>query len=139
MDFKLLVTTFGAIFLAELGDKTNLATLTLAAGAHSKWAVFVGASLALVLTSALGVLLGGELTRFVSPLWLKRGAGLIFVLLGLFYLFGSEAGVEASAREGSGSGETQVEAGALAGEDFALNTPRGEAGADSAEAKSSRS
>jgi putative Ca2+/H+ antiporter (TMEM165/GDT1 family) len=89
MDWKLLGSTFAAVFIAELGDKTQLATLTLAGagGAAARWTVFCGAALALVATSALAVL-GGELvTRFVSPAWLRRIAGVVFVALGALYLF----------------------------------------------------
>jgi putative Ca2+/H+ antiporter (TMEM165/GDT1 family) len=89
MDWKLLGSTFVAVFIAELGDKTQLATLSLAAGsgAGTRWIVFCGAALALIATSALAVL-GGELVaRFVSPLWLHRIAGVVFVALGALYLF----------------------------------------------------
>jgi putative Ca2+/H+ antiporter (TMEM165/GDT1 family) len=88
MDWKLLVSTFGAIFVAELGDKTQLATLSLSSGsgAGSRWTIFAGAALALVCTSALGVL-GGELVaKFVSPVWIRRIAGVVFVLMGLHFL-----------------------------------------------------
>lgn len=88
MDWKLLVTTFGAIFLAELGDKTQLATLTLSAGASSKWAVFLGSALALIATSAIAVLVGGALSRIVPEEWIRRIAGGVFILLGVVYVFG---------------------------------------------------
>ncbi|MCA9600067.1 MAG: TMEM165/GDT1 family protein [Myxococcales bacterium] len=86
MDLKLLASTFAAVFLAELGDKTQLATLTLAAGSKSRLAVFVGSALALTATSAIAVLAGDALTRVVSPLWLRRIAGVAFLLLGALYL-----------------------------------------------------
>jgi len=88
MDWQLLMSTFVAIFVAELGDKTQLATLSLAAGGSSRWVVFAGAALALVCTSAIGVLAGGAVTRVVPPIWLRRGAGIVFVVLGLLFLFG---------------------------------------------------
>ncbi|GMV41652.1 MAG: hypothetical protein AMXMBFR64_33680 [Myxococcales bacterium] len=88
MDWKLLITTFGAIFLAELGDKTQLATLTLSAGATSKWAVFVGSALALIATSAIAVLVGGSLGKVVPEEWLRRIAGGVFIVLGVMYVFG---------------------------------------------------
>ncbi len=87
MDVKLLASTFVAVFLAELGDKTQLATLTLAAGSSSRLSVFAGAALALVATSAIAVLVGDAATRVVSPIWLRRGAGVAFLLLGALYLF----------------------------------------------------
>ena len=72
MDWKTLASTFGAVFVAELGDKTQLATMSMAAGARVKWAVFVGAALALVATSAIAVLAGSAVTRVVPTPWLRR-------------------------------------------------------------------
>lgn len=88
MDWRLIASTFLAIFLAELGDKTQLAVLGLAAAGKSKWHVFVGAAAALVLASAIAVVLGAAVHRLLPEWWLKRGAGAIFVLLGLLYLSG---------------------------------------------------
>ncbi|MEE9403101.1 MAG: TMEM165/GDT1 family protein, partial [Desulfobacteria bacterium] len=65
MDFKVLLTTFGMIFLAELGDKTQLATLCFAADSKSPLAVFLGSAGALVLTSLLAVALGSFMCRLV--------------------------------------------------------------------------
>jgi putative Ca2+/H+ antiporter (TMEM165/GDT1 family) len=86
MDWKLLASTFAAVFIAELGDKTQLATLTLAASG-SRWTVFLGSALALVASSLVAVLAGEAVTRVVPPIWIKRGAGLIFVVMGAFFLF----------------------------------------------------
>ena len=86
MDWKLLASTFAAIFLAEIGDKTQLATLSLASGGHSRWVVFLGASLALVATTAVAVVAGEALTRVIPPIWLRRAAGLTFVVLGIAFL-----------------------------------------------------
>lgn len=91
MDWKLLGSTFAAVFLAELGDKTQLATMALASGGRSRWAVFLGAALALVATSALAVLAGDFVARYVSPLWLRRAAGVLFLVLGALFLLRSEA------------------------------------------------
>ena len=92
MDWKLFASTFAAIFLAEIGDKTQLATLSFAAGGSSRWVVFAASSLALVTTSALAVLAGEALGRAVPAVWLKRGAGALFIVLGLLFLLGSESG-----------------------------------------------
>jgi putative Ca2+/H+ antiporter (TMEM165/GDT1 family) len=89
MDLKLIGTTFLAVFLAELGDKTQLATLTFAASGQSRWAVFIGSATALVATSAIAVLAGEALTRVVSPLLLKRLAGVAFVVIGAWVLWSS--------------------------------------------------
>jgi Ca2+/H+ antiporter, TMEM165/GDT1 family len=86
MDWKLFASTFGAIFLAEIGDKTQLATLSLAAGGSSRWLVFAGSALALVATSAIAVLAGEALSRVIAPIWLKRGAGALFIVLGIVFL-----------------------------------------------------
>jgi putative Ca2+/H+ antiporter (TMEM165/GDT1 family) len=89
MDWKLFLTTFGAVFLAELGDKTQLATMALAADSRSKLTVFVGASLALVVAAGLGVLVGDSIARFVPPQWIQRGAAVLFVGIGAWLLWSS--------------------------------------------------
>jgi putative Ca2+/H+ antiporter (TMEM165/GDT1 family) len=86
MDWKTFATTFGAIFVAELGDKTQLATLSMSAGARAKWAVFAGSALALIATSAIAVLVGTAITRAVPAVWLRRVAGAVFIVLGVLYL-----------------------------------------------------
>jgi putative Ca2+/H+ antiporter (TMEM165/GDT1 family) len=87
MDFKVLFTTFGMIFLAELGDKTQLATLSFAAESKSRLAVFLGSAGALILTSLLAVLLGAGLGRFIPANYVKIGAGILFILLGVWMIF----------------------------------------------------
>jgi putative Ca2+/H+ antiporter (TMEM165/GDT1 family) len=85
MDLRLLATVFWSIFVAELGDKTQLATLLYAADAHNpKLTVFVGAAAALVLTSAIGVLAGTFVSQHVSPKLLSWLAGAGFVAIGLW-------------------------------------------------------
>jgi putative Ca2+/H+ antiporter (TMEM165/GDT1 family) len=91
MNWRLLAQTFAAVFLAELGDKTQLATLSLAAGASSRWAVFAGSALALVTTSALAVLGGDLIARWLPPVWIKRAAGALFVVLGVLFLVQSRS------------------------------------------------
>jgi putative Ca2+/H+ antiporter (TMEM165/GDT1 family) len=87
MDFKVGFTTFAMIFLAELGDKTQLATLSFAAGSQSRVAVFLGAAGALVLSSLLAVLVGTALNRAVPANYVKTGAGALFILLGVWMIF----------------------------------------------------
>jgi len=78
---------FAAVFIAELGDKTQLATMLFAADKDvSKWAVFIGASLALILASGLGVLAGSLLSDVLSEKALNTIAGLGFVAIGLWTL-----------------------------------------------------
>lgn len=84
MDWRLVGTTFLAVFVAELGDKTQLATLSFATSGTSRWAVFLGSALALVCSSAIAVLSGESLVRMVPPLLLRRLASSLFVALGLW-------------------------------------------------------
>ena len=88
MDLKLLLTVFATVFVAELGDKTQLATLLFAADREvSKMTVFLGASLALILTSALGVLAGGLVSDIIQPRYLAYIAGAGFILIGVWTLW----------------------------------------------------
>lgn len=103
MDWKLLASTFAAVFLAEIGDKTQLATLSLAAGGSSRWVVFAGSALALIATSAIAVLAGAALARIIPPLWLKRGAGALFILLGVVFLLARGDGGESQSGAPSAS------------------------------------
>jgi putative Ca2+/H+ antiporter (TMEM165/GDT1 family) len=87
MDLKVLATVFTAVFIAELGDKTQLATLLFAADRPSaRFSIFAGASLALILASAIGVLAGGMLAEIVDPRWLRYVAGAGFVAIGVWTL-----------------------------------------------------
>jgi len=89
MDFKVMLTTFGMIFLAELGDKTQLATFAFAAESRTRLAVFIGSAAALVLTSLLAVVFGSAVGKLIPPKYIKLGAGGLFVLLGLWMLLTS--------------------------------------------------
>ena len=84
MDLKLLLTTFGTVFLAELGDKTQLATFCFAAESNSRLPVFLGSAGALVLTSLLAVVLGCEASKLIPTHYIKMGAGILFIVLGLW-------------------------------------------------------
>jgi len=87
MDVKVLLTVFTAVFIAELGDKTQLATLLFAADKQvSKLTVFIGASLALILASAIGVLAGGLISQYVSERYLHYIAGAGFIGIGIWTL-----------------------------------------------------
>ena len=88
MDLRVLLTTFGIIFLAEMGDKTQLAAMTMAADTKKPWAVFIGASVALAAVSALGVLVGSVVGDYVPLEWLKRIAALAFIAIGVLMLLG---------------------------------------------------
>ncbi|MFN2532611.1 MAG: TMEM165/GDT1 family protein [Pyrinomonadaceae bacterium] len=87
MDLRVLLTTFGMIFLAEMGDKTQLAAMTMSARTRRPWAVFVGAALALTAVSALGVAVGAVIGDFISIVWVKRVAASAFIVIGILMLF----------------------------------------------------
>ncbi len=83
MDWKVFLTIFGAVFIAELGDKTQLATMLFATDKDiSKYMVFVAASLALVVASAIGVLAGSLLSEYINEKYLHYIAGLGFIVIG---------------------------------------------------------
>lgn len=87
MDLKMLATVFAAVFVAELGDKTQLATLLFAADREvSRWTIFAGASAALVAASAIGVLAGTLLSQYINPRYLHYLAGAGFVAIGIWTL-----------------------------------------------------
>jgi len=88
MDVKILLTVFVTVFLAELGDKTQLATMLFASDRKiSKLAVFIAASIALTATSAIGVFAGSLIGRHISERQLTVAAGIGFILIGLWTLF----------------------------------------------------
>lgn len=91
MDWKIFGTAFLTLFLAELGDKTQLAVITMTAKTDSKLSIlsiFLGASLALIAVTALGVLFGGILTQYVPTEWLQRIVAVAFIAIGVLMLFG---------------------------------------------------
>jgi putative Ca2+/H+ antiporter (TMEM165/GDT1 family) len=87
VDLRIVLATFGAVFLAELGDKTQVATLCLATG-KSPWSVFTGSAAALVLASLLAVVVGCVLQKqgLIPTVWIKRGAALCFLIMGVLML-----------------------------------------------------
>ena len=87
VEWKVLATVFATVFIAELGDKTQLATLLFAADRDvSKWTVFLGASLALVAASAIGVIAGGVLSVYLGEKHLNIIAGVGFIAIGIWTL-----------------------------------------------------
>jgi putative Ca2+/H+ antiporter (TMEM165/GDT1 family) len=88
MDWKVFATVFGTVFLAELGDKTQLATVLFASrSAAALWTIFIAASLALVLTSAIGVAAGALVSQFVNPRYLSYAAGIGFIAIGAWTIY----------------------------------------------------
>ncbi len=88
MDWKAFITTFGVVFLAELGDKTQLATITMVVESQSRVAVFCGALLALATVTLMSVLFGEVLTSLIPTLYIEKAIGVLFVIVGILILSG---------------------------------------------------
>jgi Ca2+/H+ antiporter, TMEM165/GDT1 family len=87
MDWKVAWTTFAAILIAEMGDKTQLAAITLTASSKKPWAVFLGAAVALALVTGIGVLGGELITKYIPGPILTKIAAILFVVIGLWTWF----------------------------------------------------
>jgi putative Ca2+/H+ antiporter (TMEM165/GDT1 family) len=85
---KLILSTFLLVFIAELGDKTQLATMLLASQNESIWPIFIGSSLALVCSSLLGVFAGNLLSKYIPASYLQTGAAIAFIIIGILLLLG---------------------------------------------------
>jgi putative Ca2+/H+ antiporter (TMEM165/GDT1 family) len=88
MDWQVFWVTFGTVFLAEMGDKTQLAALTLTAEKGTPLSVLAGACSALCLATLLGVVFGGVLAQYVPQPLIKKTAGAAFVIIGGLILLG---------------------------------------------------
>lgn len=88
MDWKLVLSTFTAMILAELGDKTQLTVLTLTASSNRPLSVFTGASVALVGSTLLGVLVGTPFSQVVPITYLRSAGGLAFIAIGVAMVLG---------------------------------------------------
>jgi putative Ca2+/H+ antiporter (TMEM165/GDT1 family) len=85
--WRAFFTVFATVFVAEIGDKTQLATMLFAGEAKvSRWIIFAASASALTLAAAIGVLVGAQLERFVSPRMLRMVAGAGFIVIGLWTL-----------------------------------------------------
>lgn len=87
LNWQVLLTAFATLFIAEMGDKTQLAVFTLAADSKAPLAVFIGASLALTVVTLIGVLFGGLVNRLIPPNYLRLGAGFLFIGIGMYTLW----------------------------------------------------
>ena len=82
MVLTLLFTTFITVFLAEMGDKTQLTTITLSSTTNKPFAVFIGSSIALILATLLGALAGGSIANLIPAYLLKLLSGIVFLIIG---------------------------------------------------------
>ena len=86
--WKVFFTTFGVMFLAEIGDKTQLAVMSCAARFRSPWVVFAGAALALVLATAVGTIIGSYLPTVLGERAIRFVSGGLFIMFGILIVFG---------------------------------------------------
>ena len=92
MSLSVFASVFISVFLAEIGDKTQLATMVFAAKNNDKsLAVFLGSTAALVASAGIAVLVGGQTYRFIQPATLKILAGIAFVLIGIWTILTARA------------------------------------------------
>ena len=87
MDWKIFGTAFLTLFLAEMGDKTQLAVITMTASTKSPWAILAGSVLALAVVSTIGVFAGEAISLVISPRTFSKLAALAFVGTGIFLWF----------------------------------------------------
>jgi putative Ca2+/H+ antiporter (TMEM165/GDT1 family) len=86
--WKTILTTFLLIFLAELGDKTQLSTMLLASRSKSMWYTFIGSACALIFSSFIGVLAGSILNKYIPQSYIQNISGIIFVIFGILLILG---------------------------------------------------
>jgi len=86
--WKAIVSAFCVVFLAELGDKTQLSTMLLASKSESIWYTFIGSSIALVIASFLGVIAGSIINKYIPIHYIQLFSGAAFIIIGLFLISG---------------------------------------------------
>ena len=86
--WRQISTAFILIFLAELGDKTQLSTMMLASKSKYIWFTFIGSASALVLSSLLGVLAGSVINKYIPPIYIQMCSGIAFLIIGFFLVSG---------------------------------------------------
>lgn len=84
MDYRIILATFGVVFVMELGDKTQIATFVLAGKHGAPWSVFIGSASALVIATLIAALCGHMVHKYINPSWMNRITGLVFVGIGIF-------------------------------------------------------
>jgi putative Ca2+/H+ antiporter (TMEM165/GDT1 family) len=82
MDWRVFLSSFLTLFFAELGDKTQLAVMSLSSSSRKPWTVFLGGTLALALLTGIAAFFGGAITRVVPETVLRRVSAVLFVLMG---------------------------------------------------------
>ena len=93
LNWQVFFLAFTTLFIAEMGDKTQLAVFSLVTDSKAPLSVFLGASLALAVVTLIGVLFGGLVTKVIPTHFLKLGAGILFIGIGFYTLWESFAGI----------------------------------------------
>jgi putative Ca2+/H+ antiporter (TMEM165/GDT1 family) len=88
MDWKTFLSSFGLLFLAEMGDKTQLAVINMTCSTNKYWAVFLGASAAMVAVTGLGVFFGDVLVKLIPQNIIHAASGILFIAIGALILSG---------------------------------------------------
>lgn len=86
--WKSVFSAFVLVFIAELGDKTQLSTMLLASKSNSRWLIFIGSSCALILSSLLGVIFGSMINKYIPEIYIQIGSGVAFLIIGFLLLAG---------------------------------------------------
>ncbi len=86
--WKTIFTTFILVFLAELGDKTQLSTMLLASKSKSIWHVFIGSACALILSSLIGVIAGSFINKYIPGFYIQLCSGIAFIIIGFLLIIG---------------------------------------------------
>ncbi|HHT9159015.1 MAG: hypothetical protein A2099_01810 [Planctomycetes bacterium GWF2_39_10] len=88
MDWKIIISTFVTIFLAELGDKTQIASILMTSKTNKPVLVFIGTMLAFAVVTVIGVAVGSVITKFLPINFIKVGAAIAFIIVGILILLG---------------------------------------------------
>ena len=86
MDWKIVLSSFGIIFVAELGDKTQITTMGLSSNSNATYSILLGSVLGISLATVLGVAAGKLLSQWLDPEWLRLGGGCLFLIFGTLML-----------------------------------------------------
>lgn len=88
MDWKIFLTAFTAVFFAEMADKTQIVSIGMASKSMKPFTVFLGSVCAYMIITAVSVLIGATMGKYIKPEIIKYCGALIFIILGILMLFG---------------------------------------------------
>lgn len=88
MDLKILFATFGAVFMAELADKTQIVGISMASKSGKPLSVWIGSVSAYIIITAITVLIGATLGKYIKPEVIRYASGAIFIIIGTLIFMG---------------------------------------------------